>query len=90
MQTVSVDIKTDPKASRVEVLVRILYWIPLGIVMFILAILSILLFYVNILTCLILGKRVGGAFIAKYVSYSAKYMAYMMFATDERPPIMPE
>ncbi|MBI5226229.1 DUF4389 domain-containing protein [Candidatus Micrarchaeota archaeon] len=90
METVSVDIKSDPKASRVEVLVRLLYWIPLMIVMVIMAVVSVILFYINILTCLILGKRIGGSFIGKYVSYSAKYMAYMMFATDERPPIMPE
>lgn len=92
MNSVKAEVVQQEKASRVELLVRLVYWIPLWIVGFILKMISGIAFFVNILTILVLGKRILGLskFIGIEVSYQAKMCAYLSTATDERPPIMPE
>ncbi|MEW5955769.1 MAG: DUF4389 domain-containing protein [Candidatus Micrarchaeota archaeon] len=90
VKTVQADISVQENASRVELLVRLVYWIPLVIVQAVLGIIAVILWLVNILTVLILGKRVGMDLVKKYWQYYAKMGAYYLLATDERPPIMPE
>ena len=90
MKTVQVDVQSEEKASRVELLVRLVYWIPLCIVQAVLGIIAMILWLVNVITVLILGKRVAMDLVKKYWQYGAKMNAYYMLMTDERPPIMPE
>ena len=92
MQSVKVEVMQQEKASRVELLVRLVYWIPLVIVQIFLGIIAMVAFFVSIFTILILGKRILGLtkFIGVYVAYKAKMDSYIWLATDERPPIIPE
>lgn len=87
---VSVNVTSESKASRVEVLVRIVYAIVIYIVSIFVMIAVYILWIVNILTCLILAKRIAGGFLSKVVEWYTKVMAYFLFATDERPPFIPE
>ncbi len=92
MKTVNVEIKPEEKASRIELFIRLVYWIPIVIVAFVLGIISGIAWLVNIFTILILGKRILALtkFSAMQVAYQAKANSYFMLVTDERPPIMPE
>lgn len=92
MQNVKVEVVQQEKASRVELLVRLVYWIPLAIVQFFVGIIAIIAFFVSIFSILILGKRILGLtkFIGILVAYKAKMDSYFLLATDERPPIIPE
>ncbi|MFH1588103.1 MAG: DUF4389 domain-containing protein [Candidatus Diapherotrites archaeon] len=90
METVSCSVKSEEKASRIELLIRLVYWIPLYIVLVVLSLIAGILLFVNLFTVLILGKRVLVEFIEKYWQYQAKFEAYYLLLTDERPPIMPE
>jgi len=86
---VSVDIKPGPKVSRLEVIIRIPMGIILGIIGYILGIITSILWVINIITSLILARRVAPGFIAAYVAWITKVMAYMLLVTDERPPFFP-
>jgi hypothetical protein len=88
--TVNVDVRPEEKVSRLEVIIRIPMAIILGIIAYILMIVVQILWLVNIVTCLILAKRVGAGFIAKVVAWYTKVMAYLMLVVDERPPFLPE
>lgn len=93
MNSVHVELTQEEKASRVEVIVRILYFAIFciiggifgGIVMYI-------LWPLNLLLLLLLGKRILGLtkFIGAFIKYATQYYAYLMGTTDERPPIVPE
>ena len=86
---VSVSVKADDKVSRLEVIIRIPMFIVLGIIAYILMIVVEILWVINIITSLILAKRVGAGFIAKVVEWYTKVMAYLLLTTDERPPFLP-
>lgn len=86
---VSVDVKPGPKVSRLEVIIRIPMGIILYIIGYILAIITGILWVVNIITCLILARRVAPGFTAAYVAWLTKVLAYMLLVTDERPPFFP-
>ncbi len=93
MNSVKVDISYDEKASRLEVIIRIAYWIVYAIIG---SILGAITFYIiwplNMLVSLILAKRIGifAKVVSAMVKYNTQYMAYLLGATDERPPIIPE
>ena len=87
---VNVSVTADAKVSRLEVLIRIPMMIILGIIGYILMIVVEILWVINILTSLILAKRVGAGFIAKVVEWYTRVMAYMLLTTDERPPFLPK
>lgn len=86
---VSVSIKPDDKVSRLEVIIRIPMFIILGIIAYILMIVVEILWVINIVTSLILAKRVGAGVIAKILEWYTKVLAYLMLTTDERPPFLP-
>lgn len=92
MKTVNVGVKIPQKSSRVELLVRLIYWIPLGIVFWVLTAVGFLCWIVNLLSVLIKGRvSVSLAQVQKAaVDYEYKLKAYYSFLTDERPPILPE
>lgn len=92
LKTVDFGVKEQEKAGRVELLVRLVYWIPLIIVLAILGIIGAIAFIINVLSILVLGKKFLGIsrFVAMSIGYRAKMTAYLMCSTDERPPIIPE
>jgi hypothetical protein len=87
---VSVSVKPEAKVSRLEILIRIPMYIVLGIVMYVLSIIVGILWVINVITSLILAKRVAAGFVAKFVEWQTRVMAYMLLTTDERPPFFPQ
>jgi len=87
----SVEVKIVPggKASRKEVLVRILYAIILGIIGYVLGIVAWVLTVINFFTCLIVGTRIGHGFLSKYIAWMTMVLSYLLFVTDERLPLLP-
>lgn len=78
-------------AGRLELLVRILYWILIGIVMWIYGIIACICLIVQWFHILILGSRNEGLsdFAKGYLEYVIHVMPYLYFMTDRRPDIMP-
>jgi hypothetical protein len=78
-------------AGRIELLVRILYWILIGIVMWVYGILAGICLFIQWFHILILGCRneaLSG--IARgYLEYMVHVMPYTYFMTDRRPDILP-
>ena len=73
MESVRVEITPGGRASRVEVIVRI----PMAIIFFIiseiLGIIVAILLFVNIITGLLLAKRVGVGFIKAYLQWVLEF-----------------
>ena len=92
MKSVMADVKFLPKATRVELLVRIVWGIVAGIVLAIFSIVAGILWIVQILHILVYARRHKGmqAFIKSVVVQRFKLEAYLLLLTDERPPIVPE
>ncbi len=78
-------------ASRLELLIRILYWILIGIVMAIYGFIAGICSFIQWFHILILGSRNESLsnFIKGYLEYYVHVMNYMYFMTDKRPDIMP-
>jgi hypothetical protein len=78
-------------ASRFELLVRIVYWILIGIVMWVYGLIAGICFFIQWFVILILGRRSATlAGITKgYLEYYVHVMPYMYFMTDTRPDILP-
>ncbi|MFH0923078.1 MAG: DUF4389 domain-containing protein [Candidatus Micrarchaeota archaeon] len=91
MKTLNFDVKYDRKASRKELLVRLVYWIPLVIVLWILSLVGTICWFIQILYIIITGKRHESLFkwtkIA--VEYRLKFGSYYFLLTKERPEIIP-
>ncbi len=79
-------------ASRFELLIRILYWIALGIVLAIYGIIAEICMIIQWFGILILGRRSEGLsnFIKGYLEYLVHVLPYVYFFTDKRPQVMPE
>jgi hypothetical protein len=78
-------------AGRLELLVRILYWILIGIVMWVYGIIAGICLFIQWFYILIMGSRNEAlSTIAKgYLEYMIHVMSYMYFMTDNRPDVMP-
>jgi len=78
-------------ASRRELLIRIIYWIVIGIVAWVYGIIAMICLLVQWFHILILGSRNETlSDIAKgYLEYIVHVMGYLYFMTDTRPDIMP-
>lgn len=87
---VSIEIKPEAKVSRLEVIIRIPVGIVLMIIAGILGIIAGILWVINVITCLILAKRVAAEFMAAYVKWTAQINAYFMLVVDTRPPWFPD
>jgi len=79
------------EASRVELLIRIIYWILIGIVACIYGILAFICLVIQWFHILILGKRHQGLsdFAKGYLEYMVHVMSYTYIMTDKRPDILP-
>lgn len=92
MKTIQHKITYVEKASRVEILVRIVWAILGEIVLFIFSLVAILAVIIQFFYVLIYGKRQKGLFdFMKAVEVQRfRLVLYLTFVTDERPPIIPE
>jgi len=78
-------------ASRLELLIRIAYWIIIGIVLWVYGILAFICLFIQWFYILILGRRNEGLsnFARGYLEYLVHVMNYTYLMTDKRPDIMP-
>jgi hypothetical protein len=78
-------------ASRLELLVRILYWILIGIVLWVYGIIAGICLVIQWFYILILGARSEtlSNIIKGYLEYMIHVLSYTNFMTDKRPDIMP-
>ena len=78
-------------AGRLELLIRILYWILIGIVLWVYGIISFICLFIQWFHILVLGSRNEGlSNIARgYLEYLVAVMSYTYIMTDKRPEIFP-
>jgi hypothetical protein len=81
----------EQPARRLELLIRILYWILIGIVLWVYGIISGICLIIQWFVILILGRRNRDLsdFIRGYLEYRIHVTPYITFMTDRRPDIMP-
>jgi hypothetical protein len=81
----------EQNASRLELLIRIVYWILIGIVAAIYGILAFICLFIQWFHILILGRRNEALsdFAKGYLEYMVHVMSYTNIMTDTRPTIMP-
>lgn len=82
----------EHNASRLELFIRILYWIAIGIVLAVYGFLAEICMIIQWFAILILGHRSEGLsnFIKGYLEYVVHVISYVYFMTDKRPKVMPE
>ncbi|NYT07146.1 MAG: DUF4389 domain-containing protein [Methanomicrobiales archaeon] len=82
----------EREASRLELFVRIVYWIAIGIVAWIYGLLAMICLFLQWFFILILGRRQQGLsdFAQGFFEYNVSRMPYMYFMTDVRPRILPD
>jgi amino acid permease len=81
----------EQPAMRLELLVRILYWILIGIVNWIYGLLAGICMIIQWFVILILGHRNRDLsdFIRGYLEYHIHVLSYITVMTDRRPDVMP-
>ena len=81
----------EPNASRLELLIRIVYWILIGIVAAIYGILAFICLFIQWFHILIIGRRNEALsnFAKGYLEYMVHVMSYTNIMTDTRPDILP-
>lgn len=86
---VRLDVDFDESASRVELLIRILYGIVLYIILEIWGLVAGVVALIQWFHILILGKRNAGmhSFVTKFFRYYTRVIGYLILLTDARPPI---
>jgi hypothetical protein len=92
MKTVQYDVQSDPKASRVELFVRIVWGLISMIVLWIFGIIACICLILQWLYILVSGKRSMelNKVIKLFVRYQNEVISYLYLLTDERNPILPE
>ncbi len=78
-------------AGRLELLVRIVYWILIGIVAMVYGFIAFFCLFFQWFYILVLGRRNEGLsnFVKGYLEYLVYVMGYTNLMTDRRPNIMP-
>ena len=81
----------EQDASRMELLIRILYWILIGIVLWVYGMIAFICLFVQWFHVLILGSRNEwlSNFAKGYLEYQVNVMGYTYIMTDKRPDIFP-
>jgi hypothetical protein len=79
-------------ARRLELFIRIAYWIAIGIVAWVYGLLAIIGLILQWFFILIMGQRQQGLseFAKGYLEYAVSRMPYMYIMTDRRPAILPD
>ena len=78
-------------AGRLELLIRIVYWILIGIVLGVYGIIAFIVLFIQWFHVLILGKRSQALsdFAKGYLEYMVHVLPYTYIMTDKRPDILP-
>jgi hypothetical protein len=78
-------------AGRLELLIRIVYWILIGIVLWVYGIIAGICLIIQWIHILILGRRNEALsnLVKGYLEYLIHVQPYIYFMTDKRPDIMP-
>ena len=78
-------------AGRLELLIRIAYWILIGIVMWVYGVIAMICLIIQWFHILILGSRNDALsnFAKGYLEYMVHVMGYVYVMTDRRPDILP-
>jgi len=78
-------------AGRLELLIRIVYWILIGIVLWVYSIIAFVCLIIQWFHILILGRRNEGLsnLVKGYLEYQVHVMNYTYIMTDTRPDILP-
>jgi len=87
---IKVKIKTmEEKASRIELLIRIVYGFVLGIIASIWGMLAFITLIIHWFYILVCGKKEESLwkFYLEYLRFFSKVRGYIYMLTDERPPI---
>ena len=81
----------EQEASRLELLIRILYWILIGIVLWVYGMIAFICLFIQWFHVLILGSRNEwlSDFAKGYLEYLVAVMGYTYIMTDKRPDIFP-
>lgn len=92
MKTVKITVTPTEKASRWEVLVRIVWTILCAIVLIISGIFATIAAVINLFHILIYGRRHMklNRFVTNWLIAFASLHFYKNLCTDERPPIVPK
>ncbi len=92
MKTINSKIKYKKDASRWELLVRLIYAIPIAVVIWIFSLVMGVVLFVQWFHILLLGERHKSLhnLISTYLIYVFRVRTYLNLGTDERPPIVPE
>lgn len=82
----------EHKASRLELFIRIVYWIAIGIVAWVYSIIAMICLVLQWFFILIFGRRQQGLsdFAKGYFEYTVSRMPYLYFMTDVRPQVFPD
>jgi hypothetical protein len=78
-------------AGRLELLIRIVYWILIGIVAWVYGLIAFICLFIQWFHVLILGRRSRGLsdFAKGYLEYLVHVFGYTYIMTDRRPDILP-
>lgn len=92
VKTVVANVRYLPRSPRIELLVRIVWGIVAGIVLFVFEFVSAIVWIVQILHVLIYARRHKDmqSFIKSVSIQRFRLSVYILLLTDERPPIIPE
>ena len=93
METVKYSVTLEKNPNRVEAIMRLVWgFISIIVLMILGAIAMWIAWPVTFLTVLFLGKKIEilEKVLMAYSKGMADWTSYVMFLTDERPPIVPE
>lgn len=92
MKTIQHKIIFTEKASRIEMLYRIVWAIFAGIVLWVFSLVAVIAWVIQFFYILVYKKRNMSLnnFLKIVVVQRYRLNAYLFFLTDERPPIVPE
>ena len=81
----------EQEAGRFELLIRILYWILIGIVLWVYGMIAFICLFIQWFHILVLGSRNEwlSNFARGYLEYQIDVMSYTYIMTDKRPEIFP-
>ncbi|MCX6693282.1 MAG: DUF4389 domain-containing protein [Methanomicrobiales archaeon] len=79
-------------ARRLELLIRILYWIAIGIVAWVYGLIAFVCLILQWVYILVMGRRQQGLsdFARGYLEYTVHRLPYTYIMTDKRPTILPD
>ena len=92
MESVKLTVSSEEKASRLELLIRFIWGTIVGFVLGIIGMAIAVVLVIQWVHILFLGRRQAGLqkFVNAYGIAVTQLKFYLLLATDERPPILPD